>query len=168
MQKVIGICLLLALPAQAYATDLSVGSKVDAVTVFMSGAEITRLAKVKLEKGEHAITVIDIPASAIESSIRVTGNATGKLDIASVNTRRRYLSRQDAQATGQERKTLEDQIEALRDQKSIADAQITAAETQRSLIANLSQLPARPAPATAAAGDPPAHTVRASCHRHIP
>lgn len=150
MQKVIGICLLLALPAQAYATDLSVGSKVDAVTVFMSGAEITRLAKVKLEKGEHAITVIDIPASAIESSIRVTGNATGKLDIASVNTRRRYLSRQDAQATGQERKTLEDQIEALRDQKSIADAQITAAETQRSLIANLSQLPARPAPATAA------------------
>ncbi len=41
-----------------------------------------------------------------------------------------------------------DQIEALRDQKAAADAQISAAETQRTLIANLAQLPTRPAPAT--------------------
>ncbi len=148
MQKFATLLLLAACSGTANAADISVTSKVDTVTVFLSGAQVMRLAKVKLDKGDHTITIVDIPASAIAGSIRVEGNATGKLDIASVDTRRTYLTRQDAQASGQERKLLEDQIEALRDQKAAADAQISAAETQRTLIANLAQLPTRPAPAT--------------------
>ncbi len=148
MQKFASLFLLAAVSGTASAADISVTSKVDAVTVFLSGAQVMRLAKVKLDKGDHTITIVDVPASAIPGSIRVEGNATGKLDIASVDTRRTYLARQDAQASGQDRKSLEDQIEALRDQKAVADAQISAAETQRTLIANLAQLPTRPAPAT--------------------
>jgi len=148
MQKFASLLLLAAFSGTASAADISVTSKVDTVTVFLSGAQVMRIAKVKLDKGDHTITIVDIPASAIAGSIRVEGNATGKLDIASVDTRRTYLARQDAQASNQERKSLEDQIEALRDQKAGADAQISAAETQRTLIANLAQLPTRPAPAT--------------------
>lgn len=136
----------------ASAADLSVPSRVDAVTVFLSGAEVTRIAKVKVDKGEHVVTIVDIPAGAVAGSIRVEGTATGKLDIASVDTRRTYLTRADAQAADAERKALEDQIEALRDEKAAYDAQITAAETQRALIANLAQLPTRPAPGTGTAG----------------
>lgn len=148
MQKFANLLLLVAFSGTANAADISVTSKVDTVTVFLSGAQVMRVAKIKLDKGDHTITIVDIPASAIPGSIRVEGNATGKLDIASVDTRRTYLARQDAQASSQDRKSLEDQIEALRDQKAAADSQISAAETQRTLITNLAQLPARPAPAT--------------------
>lgn len=148
MQKFASLLLLVAFSGTANAADISVTSKVDTVTVFLSGAQVMRVAKIKLDKGDHTITIVDIPASAIPGSIRVEGNATGKLDIASVDTRRTYLARQDAQASSQDRKSLEDQIEALRDQKAVADSQISAAETQRTLITNLAQLPARPAPAT--------------------
>lgn len=148
MQKFASLLLLVAFSGTANAADISVTSKVDTVTVFLSGAQVMRVAKIKLDKGDHTITIVDIPASAIPGSIRVEGNATGKLDIASVDTRRTYLARHDAQASSQDRKSLEDQIEALRDQKAAADSQISAAETQRTLITNLAQLPTRPAPAT--------------------
>ncbi|HMN36406.1 MAG TPA: mucoidy inhibitor MuiA family protein [Hyphomicrobium sp.] len=151
MQNIVRLSLLVAFSAQAGAADISATSKVDAVTVFLSGAEVMRLAKVKLDKGDHTIAIVDIPASAVPGSIRVEGNATGKLDISSVDTRRTFLARQDAQAADQERRSLEDQIEALRDQKASADAQVAAAETQRMLISNLAQLPTRPAPAAAGA-----------------
>ncbi|MEZ5899636.1 MAG: mucoidy inhibitor MuiA family protein [Hyphomicrobiaceae bacterium] len=146
MYRIACLVFLVAFSATANAADLTATSKIDSVTVFLSGAEVSRLTKVKLDKGDHTITIIDIPASAVTGSIRVEGNATGKLDISSVDTRRTFLSRQDSEAADQERKKIEDQIEALRDQKATADAQIAAAETQKSLITNLAQLPMRPAP----------------------
>lgn len=135
------------LPVVASAAELTATSKVDAVTVFLKGAEVTRLAKVKIDKGEHTITIVDVPPAAVPGSIRVEGNATGKLEIASVDTRRTYLARSDVDALNQERRKVEDEIESLRDQKAAVDAQAHAAETQKTLIANLAQLPTRAAPA---------------------
>lgn len=129
------------------AAEVAARSRADAVTVFLSGAEVTRTAKVRIDKGEHTIVFDDIPASAVAGSIRVEGKATGKLDIGSVDTQRKLLSRAEGQAAGIERKKLEDEAEALRDQKDVIQTQIQAAETQRALIANLVQLPLRPAPA---------------------
>ena len=39
--------------SQAVAADVAATSRIDAVTVFPSGAEVTRLTKVKLEAGEQ-------------------------------------------------------------------------------------------------------------------
>ena len=142
----LALSALLLLTVSAAAAEVAATSKVDAVTVFLTGAEVTRVGKVKLEKGEHVITVIDIPASAVPGSIRVDGKATGKLDIASVDTRRTFLARLDAAAMDQERKKIEDEIERLRDEKAASDALVHAAETQKALISNLAQLPTRPAP----------------------
>lgn len=141
------LAILMALTGSASAADVTVTSKVDAVTVFLSGAEVTRLAKVTIDKGEHVLTIVDVPASAVAGSIRVEGKATGKLDISSVDTRRTFLPRADSAAADAERKKIEDEIESLRDQKAAVDAQISAAETQKALITNLAQLPTRPAPA---------------------
>lgn len=146
MRYLSSAALLLVLANTAHAGDVPTTSRVEAVTVFLSGAEVTRLAKVKIDKGEHVVTIIDVPASAVAGSIRVEGAATGKLDISSVDTRRTFLTRADAQAGDAERKKLEDDIDALRDQKAAVDGQIAAAETQKSLLANLAQLPVRPAP----------------------
>ncbi len=131
----------------AWAIDVPTVSRVDAVTVFPQGAEVSRVAKVRLEKGMHTVVLADVPADAVPSSIRVEGLATGKLDIGSVDSRRLMVPSTDAVTAASERRRIEDEIEILRDQRSQAEAQFQAAETQKTLINNLSQLPTRPAPA---------------------
>ncbi len=136
----------------ALAAEVPATSTVDSVTVFLSGAEVTRLAKVQLDKGEHTIVLGDVPASAVPGSIRVEGKATGKLDIGSVDTSRKLLQRAESQAADVRRKAIEDQIEQLKDQKTAVEADAQAAKTQKTLIANLAQLPTRPQPPS---GSPP-------------
>ncbi len=148
MKQVIAVAFVF-LAAQAgsvRAAEVDAVSRIDAVTVFPMGAEVTRVAKVQLEKGEHTILFRDLPAGAIEGSIRVEGTASGKLEIGSVDTRRLFVPRADAEAAASERRRLETEIESVRDERARLDAQVQAAETQKSLITNLTQLPTRPAP----------------------
>lgn len=142
--------ILTGLGAQARAAEIEAQSRIDAVTVFPTGAEVTRIAKVKIEKGEHTLVFQDVPAAAVQNSIRVEGNSTGKIEIGSVDTRRLFVARSDSQEAESERRKIEDEVEALRDEKSTLEAQAQGAETQKSLIANLTQLPTRPAPAAGA------------------
>ncbi|MGL4395189.1 MAG: mucoidy inhibitor MuiA family protein [Hyphomicrobium sp.] len=130
----------------AAAADVTATSKVEAVTVFLSGAEVTRGAKINIDKGDHVVTIPDVPARAVPGSIRVEGKATGKLEIVSVDTRRTFIARANAAEADSERIKIENDIERLRDEKSAIEAQIAAADTQKALIANLAQLPTRPAP----------------------
>ncbi|WP_244531060.1 mucoidy inhibitor MuiA family protein [Hyphomicrobium facile] len=140
-----------ATPLSALAADVPATSVVDDVTVYLSGAEVTRIVKVHIDRGEHTIVIGDVPARAVPGSVRVEGKATGKLDIGSVDTARKLLQRAESEAADKQRKILEDSIQALKDQKTTVDAQAQAAKTQKKLIANLAQLPARsssqPAPA---------------------
>ena len=154
MRFVISLSALLCLSASANAVEIIAPSKVEAVTVFLSGAEVTRTAKVKLDKGEHTIVFSDVPAVAVPGSIRVEGKATGKLDIGSVDTKRTFLGRAETQANDAERKKIEDELDLLRDQKGAVEAQVQASETQKTLIGNLAQLPVRPAPAGGQAASP--------------
>jgi len=154
MRCALAAVLLAAQSLSAFAADVPATSTVDSVTVFLSGAEVTRLAKVKLDKGEHTIIIGDVPASAVPGSIRVEGKATGKLEIGSVDTARKFLQRAESQAADSKRKTLEDQLEQLKDQRTTIESQAQAAATQKKLIANLAELPMRPLPG-AAAGSPP-------------
>jgi uncharacterized protein (TIGR02231 family) len=155
MRFALAAVLLAVQSLSAHAADVSATSTVDAVTVFLSGAEVTRLAKVKLDKGEHTIIVNDVPASAVPGSIRVEGKATGKIEIGSVDTARKLLQREESQAADVKRKELEDRIEQLKDERTTIDAQAQAAAIQKKLIANLAELPKRrPSSETpAAAGD---------------
>jgi uncharacterized protein (TIGR02231 family) len=157
MRLALAAVFLAAQPLSVLAAQVSATSSVESVTVFLSGAEVTRVAKVQLEKGENTIVLGDVPASAIPGSIRVDGKATGKLDIGSVDTARKLLARAESQAADVKRKAIEDQIEKLGDQKAAVQSQALAAETQKTLIANLAQLPLHPAPQTAtpAAAAPP-------------
>lgn len=143
MRFVFAAAFLAATPLSALAADVPATSAIDDVTVFLSGAEVTRLVKVHIDRGEHTIVIGDVPASAVPGSVRVEGKATGKLDIGSVDTARKFLQRAESEAADKQRKILEDSIQALRDQKTTVDAQAQAAKTQKKLIANLAQLPAR-------------------------
>lgn len=148
----LAVCLVsvAAWPAVALADDIAITSRVDAVTVFPQGAEVSRVAKVKVEKGIHTVVISDVPADVDPSSIRVEGLATGKLEIGSVDSRRLMVPSTDAAVVASERRRTEDEIQILRDQRMGAEAQLQAAETQKILIGNLGQLPTRPSPAQGA------------------
>ncbi len=145
---------LLLLSASAHAADVTAQSKVDAVTVFPAGAEVVRVGKVKLEQGEHVVIFNDVPAQAAPNSIRVEGRGTGKLEIGSVDSRRLVVPRTDEETVASERRRIEDELDAMRDSRAVLDGQVLASETQKTLIANLAQLPVRPQPAPGVAGAP--------------
>ncbi len=154
MRFVLAAVFLAAMSFAAFATDVPATSAVDAVTVFLSGAEVTRIAKVHLDKGEQTIVIADVPASAVPGSVRVEGKGTGNLDIGSVDTAKKLLQHAESAAVDAQRKVLEDKIQSLKDQKTAVEAQALAAKTQKKLISNLAQLPTRPAPQAAASATP--------------
>src|SRR5688572_3573574 len=94
----------LSFPQLAVAAEVPASSKIDAVTVFPSGAEITRLIKVKLEPGEHTLLVRDLTGEALPESIRVEASAGGRLEIGSVDARVIGLSSGDPAVAQSERK----------------------------------------------------------------
>src|SRR5215510_9818258 len=148
------IAILLIGAAAAEAAEISASSHVSQVTVYPSGAEVTRLGAIKLEGGDHAIVFADLPARAIASSIRVEAKATGKLEIGSVDSRRLFVPRADSSIAASERQRLEDAIEKLRDERAGLEGTSKAAEAQKTLITNLAQLPLRPPAGHAAAAEP--------------
>ena len=150
MRLFIALPLSLALAGAAAAADVRGTSRIDAVTVYPSGAEITRTARVKLEKGAHTLLFTDLPSEAVAASIRVEGKATAGLEIGSVDTRSLSVPRGDNAAAATERRRIEDAIEKLKDERSALQAAIQAAETQKRLIENLTKLPGTPVPANAA------------------
>jgi len=137
----------------AAAADIRATSKVEAVTVFPQGAEVHRLAKVRIENGSHTVILSDLPAQAQPASIRVEGKATGGLAIGSVDSRRVSVPRGDAEAAASTRRRIEDEIERLKDERARIEAEMRAAEAQKAFVLQLSQLPNRPpAPGPATGG----------------
>src|SRR6185503_16676901 len=103
----------------------------------MAGRLPLSLATVNQPKVSHMRFALAALLLVVPCSIRVEGKATGKLEIGSVDTSRKLLQRAESQAADAMRKSLEDQIEQLNDQKAGFDAQAEAAKTQQTLIGNL-------------------------------
>jgi len=144
MRLVVCLVTMLVAALPVAAAELSATSRVDAVTVFPSGAEVRRLVRLQLEAGEHTVIIKDLPQEAIASSIRVEGKATGKLEIGAVDSRRIVLQRADAEAQRTERRRIETEIERLKDDRSGFEGRIETAETQKGFIKQLAELPTRP------------------------
>ncbi|HWK33041.1 MAG TPA: DUF4140 domain-containing protein, partial [Hyphomicrobium sp.] len=73
-----GISLAI-IAGEAVAAEIPAPSRIESVTVFPSGAETTRAARLSLDKGEHTLVFSDLPAEAVPGSIRVDGKATAGL-----------------------------------------------------------------------------------------
>lgn len=118
----------------AYAATITAVSKVDAVTVFPSGAEVTRIAEATIAAGEHALVFEGLPGDLMAETIRVEGSALGKVEIGSVDAKLVYVPSTAADAR---RKDFEAQIQALQDERSVLDQVIADAEYQKSLMQQL-------------------------------
>jgi uncharacterized protein (TIGR02231 family) len=132
---------LLVFSAKATAAEIPVTSKIDAVTVFPAGAEVTRLIKVKLDSGEHTLVIAHLTGEVAGKSIRVEASTTGKLEIGSVDARKIKLSSTNPAVAQSARKKIEDQIQALRDQNASQGDIIKVAELQLNYLNNLAKLP---------------------------
>jgi uncharacterized protein (TIGR02231 family) len=133
---------LMGLPLRA--AEVPGVSAVTAVTVFPRGAEVTRTAQLKIPPGEHVLVFSDVPAQAVDRSIRVEGRSTGRLEIGSVDTRRVSVPRMDPAASQSERRKLELAIEQLQDERAVVAAEVQAAEAQKKFVEALIALPSRP------------------------
>ncbi|MGI9405497.1 MAG: mucoidy inhibitor MuiA family protein, partial [Hyphomicrobiaceae bacterium] len=118
--------------------------------VFPRAAEVSRISEIKLPSGDHTVILRDLPARLLADSVRIEGEATGELEIGSVDTKRLLLP-EDASATA-ERRRIEQEIERLGDEQSALSDRIAAAEAQKTLIRNLAKLPEQPGPRDQAQG----------------
>ena len=138
----LAVCLSAAEPVAA--DEVPAPSKIDAVTVFPSGAEVTRVINVKLAAGEHTLLIGDITGEAWPASIRVEATASGRLEIGSVDARLISLSSSDPAVAQSPRAKIEAQMEVLNDNRAAEDAVIQAAGLQQAYLDNLTRLPQRP------------------------
>jgi uncharacterized protein (TIGR02231 family) len=143
MRTVLAALAMLASIETLAAAEVTATSKIDSVVVFPSGAEVRRVARLKLDAGEHTIVFSNLPQQAVQNSIRIEGKATGELQIGSIDTRRISVPRLDPQVAASNRKRIEDEIEKLKDERASHQAEQQAAEAQKAFLANLVQLPAR-------------------------
>ena len=56
------LSLLLASTAHVMSAEYKATSRIDAVTVYPAGAEVTRVGRMSIEGGEHVILFTDLPA----------------------------------------------------------------------------------------------------------
>jgi uncharacterized protein (TIGR02231 family) len=154
MRSLTALSLLPASTASVMSAEIKGSSRIDAVTVYPSGAEVTRVGRVTMERGEHVILFTDLPAQALSGSLRVEGKATGTLEIGSVDTRRVFVPRSDSAVAATERKQIEDAIEKLKDERAVLQTAVEAAQAQKVLINNLANLPMQPSAPNSAATQP--------------
>jgi len=121
------------------AAELTADSRIDAVTVYPQGAEVTRVATADLEPGDHSLILDNLPGDVDPQSIRVEGAASGEIEIASVDSKRVQVL--DAESVAGERKRIEREIEALHDEQAALDQLITDATYQRKLLQELISKP---------------------------
>ncbi|MEP7174386.1 MAG: mucoidy inhibitor MuiA family protein [Aestuariivirga sp.] len=118
----------------AFAADLEAPSHVDAVTVYPSGAEVTRVTEAHLLAGETTLILEDLPGELDAQSIRVEGAGGEGLEIGSVDSKLVYLS---TAAQDAERKSLEKEIETLGDERQALDQTLSDADYQKRLLLSL-------------------------------
>lgn len=118
----------------AFAADLKSLSHVDAVTVYPSGAEVTRVTEARLTAGDTTLILEDLPGELDAQSIRVEGVGGEGVEIGSVDSKLIYLSTDEQDA---ERKRLENEIEALGDERRALDQTLSDADYQKRLLLSL-------------------------------
>jgi uncharacterized protein (TIGR02231 family) len=118
-----GLAMLGLAPAAAAQTE--VASRVERVTVYPDGANVTRVIEVDLPQGDSTVRAADFPPTLDPASLRVEGEAAARLTIGGIDARPPRADRPPADPA------IEDSIEALRDERARLDGRIAAAQARR-------------------------------------
>ncbi len=114
--------------------EFNVASRVDAVTVFPRGAEVTRVISLALPAGQHSVIVRNLPGGIDAASVRVQGFSSAGLVIGSVDVRNEVVKSDDTEAR---RKAIEAQINALEAEQRKLERSIADQDFQKDLLGAL-------------------------------
>lgn len=128
----IAIGALLALGASA---QVSVNSKIDRVTVFVSGAQITRTASIDLKAGSTELVLNNLSPNINAQSI--SAGLSNDVTILSVNQGVDYLNQQ---AKTEEIEKLQAQQKSLQEKIKVAQSRTTILQQEETLLLNNQKL----------------------------
>jgi uncharacterized protein (TIGR02231 family) len=130
------LVLVLSLPAVANAaSDVKGSSRIDAVTVYRSGARVTRIVRAELPAGDVRILVEGLPVGIVDDSVRVEGQGSskGKIWGVTVEPFTQEVVVDTAAREAEERiEKLQAEDRALEDQVKVADSRRKFVESLRS------------------------------------
>lgn len=120
--------------AGAETGENTIKSTISEVTVFLSGAQVTRTAQIKLNQGGNTFVFAGLPQNINPQSLQVKG--TGNYTILSVTHRMNYMmNRQKSSSI----KALEDSLQDLNNQLSLQQAMLKVTQEEENfLLANKS------------------------------
>ena len=127
-----GVLLASTFCVPVWAQDFAPVSKIDAITVYLQGADVVRATTIEMPAGAHKITLADLPANIDPRSIRVEG--TGDFAVASVDSRSLFKGAPEIDAA---RKGFEKQITALGDERVALDMAVADSNHQRQFLLSL-------------------------------
>src|SRR5690349_10130728 len=130
------LALALALfltPAVALAADVEATSRIDAVTVFRTGARVTRVARVEVAGGDARVLLSGLPDGLDDDSIRVEGHGTATVRVHGVSVERVTGER----AAAGEARAAEARLEALQDEDRALDDRAKAAAVRAKFVESL-------------------------------
>ena len=116
-----------AAPAKA------VQSRIDAVTVYLDRAMITRTVDINLIEGNQDIIIDNLPAFVIDDSVRVMGQGSVKAKISGVKVKRIFLQEYHQK----EVEKLLSELEKLNDENEELEAALERLNTQKKFIESI-------------------------------
>jgi uncharacterized protein (TIGR02231 family) len=103
------ICLLILQPAFAQIQEQSIEAKIEAVKIYLQGAEIIQAKELNLPQGKHRLIFTGLSPNIHPQSIQVT--ATGNTSLLSVTSKTNFLKPKEAKGSA---KIMLDSIQMLR------------------------------------------------------
>lgn len=134
MKKII-LLALVAFGSQIFAVEKKVETKIENVTVFFSGAQVSRTFTAQVAKGETELVLSQLENSINANSIQLRGH--GDFVIKSFFTRTNYLEPKDYSA---EIKGLASRLEILNAELEELNVDLTVLRDEENLILNNRQL----------------------------
>ena len=128
------ICLMLLVPV-AQADEIFADSKLHAVTVYSNRAMLTRRAVVDIPAGAHVVVFKNLPASLLTDSLRAEGKAVADVKFGALASKMVM----EAELIAPREKELNEQLEALQDQRAAVVAEKNALGAKSDFLSSLSQ-----------------------------
>ncbi|MDQ0471221.1 mucoidy inhibitor MuiA family protein [Labrys wisconsinensis] len=119
--------------APAFAADLAVGSRVDAVTVYPDGATVTRILDFEAPAGDTTLVASDFPVGLDPASIRLDASAAPGVSVAGVDARQ-VFPEQPAPDAGLDR-----QVQDLKDRRAGVEGEIAALLVKQGFIERIAK-----------------------------
>ena len=111
----------------------TVQSRIDAVTVYLDRAMITRMADIDLVKGKQELVIDNLPAYIIDDSVRVMGQGSIQAKISGVKVKRIFLQEHQQKKIEELRR----ELEKLKDEKKQIEDKLASLNTQKKFIESI-------------------------------